>query len=93
MGVIRVVEISEEREEHIWRHQVRPDEVEDACLNDEEPPLIRRARNGQYLVFGQTAAGRYLFIVLVPIAEGVFQLVTARDMESRERRYFRDQRS
>jgi uncharacterized DUF497 family protein len=90
---IRAVEISEEREDHIWKHLVRPDEVEDVCLTEDQPPVIRRARDGQYVVLGQTAAGRYLLVVLAPVREGVFRLVTARDMEPRERRYFRDQRA
>jgi uncharacterized DUF497 family protein len=90
--VIRAVEISEEREDHIWRHRVRPKEVEEVCLDEDDPPLIRRARDGRYLAFGQTTAGRYLLVVLAPTGQGVFSLVTARDMEPRERQYFQQQR-
>ena len=77
--------------EHIADHGVEPDEVEDVCFGR---PLVRRAgttRYGlsRYHAFGQTEAGRYLFIVLDREAAGVFYVVSARDMSKRELRQYR----
>lgn len=83
---ISEVIVSEETETHIWtKHQVTPDEVEEACLAD---PLILRGRDGSYAVYGRTAAGRYLSIFLFPRGHGVFALATARRMEDQERRRY-----
>jgi uncharacterized protein len=89
MERIRAVVITEQAEEHIWGHRVRPEEVEDVCLNSDDPPILRRTREGRILALGQTAGGRYLFVVLAPMERGRFLLVTARDMEQQERRYYR----
>ena len=71
---------------HIWeRHQVTPDEVEEACYGD---VLVRRARNGRVAVFGQTDAGRYLFVIGLMPTRGTLFVITARNMEDDERRYY-----
>ncbi len=46
--------------EHILRHNVVPDEVEEACINK---PHVRRTADKRYLVYGVTYNGRYLFVV------------------------------
>ncbi len=51
--------------------------------------VIRRGREGTYLVYGQTAAGRYLLLVLIAETAGDWRVVTARDMTDTERRQFR----
>ena len=50
------------RIEHIAQHDVEPDEVWEVC---EDPlHLARRQGHNRYRVYGQTADGRYLFVVL-----------------------------
>jgi len=43
-------------------HDVKFEEVEDICLS--ESHHVRRGREGLYKVFGQTASGRYILLVL-----------------------------
>lgn len=48
---------------------------------------IRRGAAGLYLVYGRTAAGRYVLVVIA-ITRRKARLVTARDMTWRERRSY-----
>ncbi len=56
----------QDRIDHIDRHGVAPEEVEEACLGH---ALVQRAKseggNQVYYVLGQTNAGRYLFCVVI----------------------------
>lgn len=77
---------SPDRIAHIWdRHQVTAEEVEEACYGE---IIIRRARTGRVAVFGQTGSGRYLFIIGLMPARGTLFIITAREMEDVERRYY-----
>ncbi|MEI7686696.1 MAG: hypothetical protein WCL32_16885 [Planctomycetota bacterium] len=80
----------EDRVQHIARHGVTPEEVEQVCFGK---PLVRRAKsegeNPLYYVQGQTEAGRYLFCVLIRFADGSGYPVTAREMTEREKRRYR----
>jgi uncharacterized DUF497 family protein len=83
-----------EREEHIARHGVEPFEVEEVCFGR---PLILRAKssgeNPAYYALGQTAAGRYLFCVVLQFPDGKGYPVTARPMTQAERQRFNQWRS
>lgn len=70
---------------HIARHGLEPFDVEAALRSS---PLILRGREGRYLAYGRTAAGRYLFIVLHRYGGGIIRVITARDMTERERRFY-----
>ena len=80
----------EDRVEHIARHGVTPEEVEQVCFGK---PLVRRAKsegeNPVYYVQGQTEAGRYLFCVVIRFADGNGYPVTAREMTEKEKRRYR----
>ena len=80
----------EERIEHIARHGVTPDEVEEACFGKS---LVQRAKsegeNPVYYLLGQTAAGRYLFCVVIRFPDGNGYPVTAREMTASEKRRYR----
>ena len=79
-----------ERIEHIARHGVTPNEVEDVCFGN---PLIQRAKsegeNPVYYMLGQTRAGRYLFCVVIAFPDGKGYPVTARPMTNKEKRRYR----
>ena len=79
-----------DRIEHIARHAVTPDEVEEVCFGQ---PLVQRARsfgeNPVYYVLGQTDAGRYLFSVVFQFPDGNGYPVTARPMTENEKRRYR----
>ncbi|MEZ4859848.1 MAG: BrnT family toxin [Caldilineaceae bacterium] len=75
------------RIEHIARHDVEPDEVEEVC----DDPLHRARREGRnrYRIYGQSAAGRYLFVVIEHIQGNAYKPITARDMTPGEKHNFR----
>ena len=79
----------EDRIEHIARHGVEPEEVEEACFGHS---LVQRAKstgqNPVYYVLGQTDAGRYLFCVVIRFPDGTGYPVTARPMTDKERRRY-----
>lgn len=89
---MRIVHLTwdEENVLHIARHGVDPEEVEETCFN--RKPLIERGRGGLYYVSGQTAAGRYLFVVVRFLGRGAARVVTARDMDHRERRRYKQRK-
>lgn len=84
---ISSLEWDDQRIEHVARHGVEPHEVWEIC----EDPLHWAHREGRnrYRVYGQTAEGRYLFVVLMQVEGTVFKPVTARDMTDGEKRNYR----
>ena len=83
-----------DRIEHIARHSVTPDEVEEVCFGQS---LVLRARsqgeNPVYYVLGQTDGGRYLFAVIIQFPDGKGYPVTARTMTDKEERRFKQWRA
>jgi len=79
----------EDRIEHIARHKVYPEEVEEVCFSR---ALVQRTAssgvNPMYYVLGQTMAGRYLFCVIIQFPDGKGFPVTARPMTPKEQRRF-----
>lgn len=79
--------------DHIARHGVRPEEVEEACSGR---PLVLKAkssgRNPVYHVLGRTAEGRYLFCVVIQFPDGRGYPVTARPMTQSERQLWAQRR-
>ncbi len=72
--------------EHIARHGVGPDEVEEVCFD--QATLFTRAGQRRYQAIGQTAAGRYLAIFPDRKENGIYYPVTARRADDSERRLF-----
>lgn len=76
----------EDRVEHIARHGIHPAEVEEVCFGR---ALVQRTKslraNPVYYVLGQTAAGRYLFCVVIQFPDGKGFPVTARPMKEQRR--------
>jgi hypothetical protein len=80
----------QDRIDHIARHGVTPEEVEEACFGR---AFVQRARSqGEspvYYVRGRTAAGRYLFCVVIRLPDEKGYPVTARPMTDREKRHYK----
>jgi len=76
----------QDRIDHVARHGVTPEEVEEVCFGR---PFVQRARSqGEspvYYVLGPTATGRYLFCVVIRLSDGKGYPVTARPMTDREK--------
>lgn len=83
------VVIDPNREEHIARHRISVDEVEEVVSAD---TFVRRARQGYRRLIGQTEEGRYLTIFIAPRGGTLYGLVTARDATPAERRAYQQHR-
>ena len=71
---------------HIERHQFTPEEVEEVFAGDHK---VRRIGQKRYMALGETLDCRLAFVVFRRLSHGSIRVVTARDMEDRERRLFR----
>ncbi len=84
----------QDRIDHIARHGVTPEEVEEVCFGR---PLVQRGKsegeNPVYYVLGQTEAGRYLLCVIIQFPDGKGYPVTARLMTPKEKRRYRKWKS
>ena len=75
-----------------WKHNVVPQEIEEVLFAH---PLYRKVQRGRlpgedlYAALGQTATGRYLFVLFVykPVTREAL-LISARDMSKKERRQY-----
>ena len=76
---------------HIARHEVTPEEVEEACQGE---PVVQVGKQGRLLVFGPTRSGRMLTVILDPQSEGAgaYYPVTARPTSRRERTIYAGER-
>ena len=88
-------------EDIIWRdevieklerkHHISPEEVEDVFCNS---PRYRKAENGYiqgedvYYAYGRTDGGRYVFVVFVYKRNREALIVSARDMDRKERNLY-----
>lgn len=76
---------------HITRHYVSPDEVEEVF---EQKYLLLKTKKSRYLALGITSAGRYLIVVFeVKMRNKSVRTITARDMDYKERKYYRKKSS
>jgi hypothetical protein len=79
----------EDRVDHVARHGLTREEIEEVCFGK---AFVQRAksqgRNPVYYVLGQTAAGRYVFCVVIQFPDGRGYPITARPMTDKERRRY-----
>jgi hypothetical protein len=75
------------RIDHVAQHGVEPEEVWEVC----EDSLHQAHRQGKnrYRLYGQTAEGRYLFVVLEHAEGTIFKPISARDLTKGEKQNFR----
>jgi uncharacterized DUF497 family protein len=71
--------------EHIARHGYDPDEVEEVF---EGRFKTRKGRESSYLCYGRTLDGRLAVIVFKRLGRQRIRVITARDMEDKERRTY-----
>lgn len=75
----------DENIQHIARHGVNPEEVEDVCFGLH---ISEREKGQRYILSGQTGSGRYLTIVVERVSKALFRPITAFEMgEKYTRRY------
>lgn len=75
---------------HIARHEVGPEEAEEVCFSHSS--CIEKARGKLYYITGRTEAGRYLFVVGKYLGRGEARVITARDMDQKEKARYKKRR-
>jgi hypothetical protein len=73
--------------EHVARHHISPDEIEDVAFDDE--PWVKRGRGQTRYMLGYTVAGRYLFVVYILKGKGRARVITAMDMDDKTRKLYK----
>lgn len=74
---------------NVLSHETYPDEIEEAFYNRHK---LRKTNNDRYLLYGVTDSGRHLFVVFMVKKRSdqrVVRVISAREMTSKERNYFR----
>ncbi|OGM32097.1 hypothetical protein A2803_00845 [Candidatus Woesebacteria bacterium RIFCSPHIGHO2_01_FULL_44_21] len=71
--------------EHIARHNVTKDEVEELCTYQ---PIVEKGYGGRIRLIGPTNSGRMLGIVLAPKSDKIYYVVTARPASRKERKAY-----
>lgn len=87
---IRQIIWPKDRTDHIAHHNVTPEEFEEICFGD---ALVLRSKsegkNPVYYVYGQTTANRYLLCIVIHFPDSNGYPITAREMNTSEKRRFR----
>jgi uncharacterized DUF497 family protein len=78
----------QETADHIAKHAVSPEEVEQVLFNEYDAPVIMRGRENKYLTYGKTDSGRLLFVVWTTTYKKT-RVVTAREMTHKEKQFYR----
>lgn len=77
--------------DHIARHLVSPEEVEEALFNEIDSPLIMKGKQGKYLTYGKTDGGRLLLVVWAAKYRKT-KIITARDLTKKEKQFYNRRR-
>jgi uncharacterized protein len=80
------LEWSLERLDHIARHAVTVEEVEELLSS---APIFKRGKGGVYEAWGQTEAGRYLLVIFRYLGHNRAWPITARDLDENEKKFLR----
>ncbi|MBI4708311.1 MAG: BrnT family toxin [Candidatus Omnitrophica bacterium] len=81
---LRYLDWDETIVKHIARHNITPNEVEEAF---EGKHLVYKSRDGRYTLLGRSSAGRYLMIAFV-VKVGIVHVITSRDMNRAEKKRY-----
>ena len=74
---------------HIRRHGVKPEEVEEVFCGKY---FVKKSHTEKYYTLGQTETGRYLTVVFELKQGNIIRVITARNMDTKERRIYRRER-
>ena len=73
---------------NVVRHDVYPDEIEEAFYNRYR---LRKTRSDRYFLYGVTDSGRYLFVLFLikkTNRRSLVRVISARDMTRKEKNYY-----
>lgn len=91
MRVVDVIWLPHIVDKLSWKHGVTPQEVVETLF---DKPMVRKVQKGHipgedvYSVMGQTDSGRYLIVFFVYKVTREALILSARDMEHKERRQY-----
>ena len=91
MHIVDIIWLPHVIDKLAWKHHVSPEEIEDILFGN---PLYRKVQKGHvrgedlYAALGQTEAGRYLIIFFIYKSTGEALILSARDMDDKERRQY-----
>ncbi|MEW6001854.1 MAG: hypothetical protein AB1638_04300 [Nitrospirota bacterium] len=77
MKTISSIKWTDKSIEHVARHGIKPNEVEEVCFNDHDASFIRSGRENLHYVFGKTYSGRLLFVVVRFVRHGEIRVTNA----------------
>lgn len=91
MRIIDIIWLPHIIDKLAWKHQVEPEEVDQVLFSK---PLLRKVQRGHvpgecvYIAMGQTGDGRYLTVVFIYKKSREALILSARDMDAKERRQY-----
>lgn len=91
MYIIDIIWLPQVIDKLDWKHNVIPEEVDEILFDN---PLYRKVQKGHipgedlYAALGQTKAGRFLIVFFIYKATREALILSARDMNKRERRQY-----
>lgn len=91
MYIIDIIWLPQVIDKLDWKHNVTPEEVDEILFDN---PLYRKVQKGYipgedlYAALGQTEAGRYLIVFFIYKATQEALILSARDMNKREKRQY-----
>ena len=75
---------------HIARRQITPEGIDWLLAGMQPRPRFDRGRSGTLAVWGKDKQDRYLLLILAERSTGIYYLVTARPMTTREKSRFKE---
>lgn len=91
MHITRVIWLSEIEDKLAEKHKVTVDEVEDILFGKHQTRFVskgHRANEDVYSATGQTVNGRYLIVFFIVKKKREALILSARDMDSKERKRY-----
>ena len=91
MRITRVVWLRDVVDKLAWKHNVSTDEVEEMLRNHPRFRFLERGRvSGEnlYAAIGRTDTGRYLIVYFIHKHGGAALVISARDMDKKERKRY-----
>jgi uncharacterized protein len=86
---IEIVIWDQTNTEHIARHDVSRQEIEDVLLGEIKPTYFATIQDNRLLALGTTEVGRQLLVVLASVGKYKIYPITGRDMTDKERRRYK----
>jgi uncharacterized DUF497 family protein len=91
MKIKRVLWLPEIVDKLDWKHGLIPEEVEEVFANNPQYRFIERGKisdENVYAAYGRTDGGRYITVIFIRKFDGQGLVISARDMDGKERKQY-----